>query len=96
MGTTKEKMSEYLEKAQTLQRIAQGTADVSIDTSVVSSGSTCVNVHVYPLDEKAQFLKDKKGNIMYHKFCFAEWETPQANGKMFKKMMQIQKEMFDL
>jgi hypothetical protein len=98
MQTTKEQMSEYLSKAQTLQRMAMGIADVSISTSLVCGGETSLTVYVFPLDEKNNFIPDVKvnGNYLYHRYYFAEWEYAETNEKALKDMLVYQRELLDL
>ncbi len=98
MQTTKEQMSEYLSKAQALQRMAMGIADVSIITSSAFVGESLLTVFVFPLDEKNNFIPDVKvkGNFLYHRYDFAEWEYAETNEKALKDMLVYQRELLDL
>lgn len=91
MATSKEKMSEYLEKAQTIQRMAMGIVDVSIETTVVKGGESSIKVYVYPLDSECSLIRDEEYKVVNYKYEFREWDTQEANDKQLKGLVSIQK-----
>lgn len=74
MKTTKERMSEYLEKMQYLQRLCLGRK-VTIDASYINESGTYVELTAYWKENEEEGLQCRIFNVR-------EWHSKEENDKV--------------
>lgn len=85
MKTSKENMTEYLEKFQMYQRILQGVAHVHVESTVVDFEVSSHCLSVFPLDEKSDFIRTKDGDVVVKLFNAAAYHDKEENDKVMKE-----------
>lgn len=81
-GTSKETMTNYLERFQMYQRLLQGMAHVYVEMLGGDRVLSSVTLNIFPLDEEGGWLRDEHGEIELHHFCVCYWEDESTNEKI--------------
>jgi hypothetical protein len=85
MKTSKENMTEYLEKFQMFQRLLQGVAHVSVDCTVVDSYVSSHDLVIFPLDEGRCFTRTKNGYVIMRMFSVSSYNDKEENDKVMQE-----------
>lgn len=73
MENSKEKMTQYLEKFQTYQRMLQGMGSVHVEFVTLHKQISSVTLHIFPDDKDGKQLKDDKGEPILVSFKIGIW-----------------------
>lgn len=85
--TSKEQMSDYLEKGQLYQRLSQGIIDVTVEISHGTDRElSSIYLRAWEIDADGHLVKDKKGNYKGLTVRISTWETKRKNDGALLKM----------
>lgn len=84
MKTTKENMTEYLEKFQMFQRMLQGVAHVHVKCTVVDS-YVSHDLIIFPIEEGRFFARTKDGDVIMRMFSVASCNDKEENDKVMQE-----------
>lgn len=85
METSKDNMTEYLEKFQMYQRMLQGVAHVHVESTVIDFKVSSHSLNIFPLDEKCDFIRTKDGDATVKIFSVAAYYGKEENDKVMKE-----------
>ena len=73
MENSKEKMTQYLEKFQTYQRMLQGMGDVHVEFVTLHKQISSVTLHIFPDDKDGNRLRADNGEPILVSFKIGTW-----------------------